>query len=83
MKTDKGKIDSKISIEENSFPIKISLEKRDYSINPSKIDKLHGEIWYQFAYTIALLEQGQKLTEEDYKNLSDRIYDRIVSCVGQ
>lgn len=46
------------------------------------IDLLHGEIWYQFAYTIALLEKGNKLSEEDIKALSDKIHEIIVSRVG-
>ena len=43
------------------------------------INKIHGEIWYQVAYTIGLLEQGNKLSKEDIKDVSDKIYDILSS----
>lgn len=45
------------------------------------IEQLHAEIYYQFAYTIALLEQGKKLSKKDISDISDKIYEIIVSQV--
>ena len=45
------------------------------------IDQLHGEIWYQVAYTMALLEGDKQKSKEVYKELSDKIHEILVSRV--